>query len=46
MSEDAKNLLHHMLDRNYNKRISADDALKHPWLNLSKIRNSITSDNL
>ena len=37
VSSDAKDLVKHLLEYNPNKRYSANDALKHPWLIKSNV---------
>ena len=37
VSSDAKDLIKHLLEYNPNKRYSANDALKHPWLIKSNV---------
>ena len=32
ISDDAKDLIHRMLELDQNHRISLDDVLKHPWI--------------
>lgn len=46
ISEDAKDLLGKLLNRNMYKRISANEALSHPWLSKVKNENPISVKNL
>ena len=39
ISLTAKNLLKRMLEYDQTRRISADDALQHPWLKVSILMN-------
>lgn len=42
LSEEAKDLLFKMLNRNYYKRISASEALSHPWFQQNKHQKQIS----
>ena len=45
MSKEARNLLDKLLDRDYEKRISAKEALEHPWIqNIDKNDNAFNSE--
>lgn len=46
LSSDAKDLLRKLLDRNMYKRISANEALTHPWLSQGQLSHEISITSL
>jgi len=41
LTDDAKDLVCQMLEADPNRRVTVDDALKHPWIRVSYLQNFV-----